>query len=722
MESDNKIYKNSVYPNKDISTSINRVDSEEKIGGTAKYLTDYEFDNMLYAKTLRSSKAHAKIKSITIPDLPQGYYIVDKNDVPGNNAVKIIFDDMPYFADEYVNYIGDPILLVVGEEKEKILNIMENIQVEYEELEGIFSIDEALKGNKKPIYNNDNVFIKYNFSKGKSEEIFNKAYKIIEGKYDTGYQEHIYLEPQGMIGVYDNGKISVYGSMQCPYYVKNALKQGLGFDDEHIQVIQTTTGGAFGGKEEYPSLIAGHAAFAAIKCEKPVQLIFDRNEDVQFTTKRHPSKIKIKAAVNEDYKIEGMDVDIILDGGAYIGLSGVILQRAMFACTGAYNIENINVKGRVVATNNVVSGAYRGFGAPQAYFALEMFINKIAREFNVEPLVVKKRNFIKQGDHTCTGGTFKDPVPIPELINKIEEVSEYSEKIKKYKNKQYKGIGLSIFYHGCGFTGSAEKDVIKAIVKLRKYKDNKVEILISNVEMGQGATTTLRKIAAYALNIDVEDVIYENPDTDRVPDSGPTVASRTIMIVGKLIQDAAEEMKAKWNSSESFEVSVQYKHPKGYCWDNEKLHGDAYNAYAWAVNVVEVEVNPITYEVDVIGIWTAFDIGKAIDEKIVYGQIDGGMIQGIGYGSIEVMNSQEGRLKQRSITDYIIPTSMDFPKVNRELVDNPYKLGPYGAKGLGEVSFVGAPVAFAAAVENAINKPIEKIPVTPEHIMEVMEK
>lgn len=702
-----------------ISTPINRFDAPDKISGEAQYLDDIEIKDILYAKTLRSEKARAKIVSIIYPELPEGYFIVDKNDIPGKNKVKIIYDDMPFFAEDIVNYIGEPIALVVGKDKSTIMSILSQIKIKYEDLDPIFSMEEAKY--KVPIFKDNNLFADYKYSKGDIKEAYKNASKVFTREYETGYQEHIYMEPQGVIGIYENDRITVLGSIQCPYYVKDAIVEGLGWDSNRVQVIQTTTGGAFGGKEEYPSLTAGQVAFAAIKSRKPVKLVFDRDEDIQCSTKRHPSKIKITMLLNKNNKIIGIDNDISINGGAYCGLTNIVLQRAMFTATGVYNIENVSVRGRSYATNTVPCGGFRGFGGPQGFFALEMHMAYVAQQLNINPLDFKKMNFVKKGDLTSTGGIYRGEVPIIDIVEKIESLSNYSNKYVDYKkNNIRRGIGLSLFFHGGGFTGSGERDHIKAVVKLRKYKNNTVEILISNVEMGQGTQTTLRKIVATELSIPFERIILTNPNTDRVPDSGPTVASRTIMIVGKLLQEAAVKLKNCWIDDEEQQITETYKPPEGFYWDDSKFEGDAYNEYSWGANVVEVKYNPITYEITVEAVYAVFDIGVPIDEKIIKGQIDGGIIQGLGHGSIEVMDIRDGHLIQKTNTDYTIPTSLDFPKVISSLIINPYNNGPFGAKSAGELTFVGAPVAYALAVKDAIGKDINKIPVTPENIMEMI--
>jgi CO/xanthine dehydrogenase Mo-binding subunit len=705
-----------------IRTPVDRSDARIKINGTAEYIGDILFEGMLYAKTLRSKRPRAVIHSVEIPPIPEGYFIVDKHDVPGKNRVKIIIDDMPFFSEDRVNYAGEPILLVVGPDRETIAHILEAITVTYSDIEPVYTIDEAKNGSAPPLFGSDNLFASYEIVKGDPIGAFSQASIRFEDIYRTGFQEHAYLEPQGTIGVYENGRVTVYGSMQCPYYVKNALIQGLGWSEDRIRVVQTTTGGAFGGKEEYPSLIAGHAAFAAIKAKRPVQLVFDRAEDVRFTTKRHPAIIRIASALDSHNRITAMDVEIKLDAGAYAGLSEVVLQRAMFCSTGVYNIPNVRVRGSAVATNNVFTGAFRGFGGPQATFAVEMHMHGLADRIGEDPLRFKRMHLIKKHDTTVTEGTIRQEVALPALIEAVTGPSDYFGKLQRFqgvKGTVRRGIGLSVFLHGCAFTGSGEKEKIRARVKLRKYRDGTVEILVSSVEMGQGPQTTLKKIVAYTLDIPLNNVVYKNPDTDEVPDSGPTVASRTVMIVGFLLQKAAEKMRESWNSAPEFELQERYEQPPFVQWDQQRFKGDAYPVYSWGANVVEVEVDSLTWEVTVKGIWAAYDIGTPMDERIIRGQIEGGISQGLGYATMEVMNSSEGRFMQESLFDYVIPTAVDLPKIHSTLIENEYEYGPFGAKCAGELPFVGAAPALASAVQHALGVPITRIPLTPDYLQEV---
>jgi CO/xanthine dehydrogenase Mo-binding subunit len=691
---------------KNISKSIVKVDAADKTSGKSKYINDIEYPGILHAKTIRSKHAKAKILSRKYPELPEGYYIVDYKDIPGTNFIKIILEDWKIFAEDEVNHYLEPIALLLGPDKEIVQDLVEQVEIEYQ--------------IEVPEFDFNDSAIHYHFNKGDIKEAEKHSDRVISITYDTPYQEQLYIEPQGMIGYFEEGQVTLVGSIQCPYYVKNAVIQILDCDEDYIRVKQSTVGGAFGGKEEFPSLIACQLAIAIHKYKVPISLIYEREEDMEVTTKRHPAKLQMTGYI-KDKKITGLRCNVGIDAGAYIGLSGVVLSRALIASTGAYTIHNLEVDGDVYITNTVPNGAYRGFGAPQMFFAIEMFIHHVAKEIGVDPLEFRKEILAKQNDKTSTNGTFRDPIIMPEMLEKALKESNYIEKIQQYSNDDsFRGIGMSWFLHGCGFTGSGEADHIKALVELEKNEKDQVSILIAAVDMGQGINTSMRKLVASLLDIPIEQVIYDLPDTNKVPDSGPTVASRTMMIVGGLVARAARKLKESWKPGVYQKTSERYKQPEYIKWNEKTFQGDAYPAYSWGINIVEVEVDKRTYEVSVKEEWSVYDVGKAIDEQIIFGQADGGQLQGLGYGYLERMSHKDGKIQHKNVTDYIIPTTVDTPLMHTYLMDNPYPLGPYGAKGAGELTLVGGAPAVALAIENAIGKKVTKIPVSPEYIMELM--
>ncbi|MGG1400357.1 xanthine dehydrogenase family protein molybdopterin-binding subunit [Bacillus salipaludis] len=707
---------------KDISISVPKKDHKGKVSGQLPYISDVKIENMVYGVLYRSPIVYGKILSIQLPTLPEGYEAVGAEHIPGPNYVKIIKEDQPIFANEWVQYIGEPILMLVGKDLDILYSLLDEVKIEFEEHQAIYTLDEAIQ--QKSTSGVSMSCYEFGESLETISTIEQRAHQIIEEEYDTGYQEHVYLEPQGMLAIYKEDEIVVQGSMQCLYYIKNALVNALACGEDEVRVVQSPTGGGFGGKEDFPSMMACHVAVAAKAVKKSVMLVFDRSEDMVVTTKRHPAKLKYRTALDQEGNILSMCVDVFLDGGANEGLSSVVLQRALINSAGVYKIPHFHAKGYVLKTNTVPNGAFRGFGAPQSFAGIESHMGHLSKLANIDPLEYKRKYLVKQGDPTITKGNFRDPILMEEMIEDLLTKSEYKKKKEEFQrfnqqSQRYKkGIGTSMFLHGCGFTGSGERDHIKATVKLVKSKDGKVMLKISNSDMGQGIYTTLSKIVAKELDLPFERVLYPNPDTKEVPDSGPTVASRTTMIVGKLLERAAKKLKDQWQIGVEQEVVEHYVHREMIPWNELTFTGDAYPAYSWGSNIVEVEVDTVTGNVKLEKVYGNYEVGKVIDELIMKGQIDGGLAQGLAYGYLEKMTSKQGRIQQKSISDYGPPTSLDVVKIESKVFDNPYADGPYGAKGAGELTLIGGAPAVQAAIEDALQTSFQQIPITPEVIME----
>lgn len=689
-----------------ITDSVDRVDIQAKLNGSAKYIEDITFENLHFARTLRSTIAKGKILEVSYPKGYAGITVIDKNDVMAKNEVSMIDVDMPIFADGEVNYVGEPLALIVGKNKNDIISFMKEIKVAYEPGNPILSMADA----------SDFVFSERSYTKGNLET--HKSLEQFKGHYKTTYQEQLYMEKQGVVAQYVDDRIEIYASMQCPYYVKNALINALGFDENRIRVVQVTTGGAFGGKEDYPSIMACQTALASIKIGAPVRLIFDRREDIEFTTKRHPSEVDITSYL-EDGKIKGMKIHVQLDAGPYLGLSDVVLQRAILSMTGAYQIENLEVSGILYKTNNLFNGAFRGFGAPQSLFALEQHMTQLAKHLGKDPLEFRKEYFVKKGQLTSTSGIYHENIYLDKMAERLEKMTDYKNLKRVSKEGNLVGYGLSIVPHGGGFTGDGEAEHIKAVVKLKKDTEGLVHIYVSNVEMGQGALTTLSKIVASALNLPIERIVYNNPDTDLVPDSGPTAASRTTMVIGRLLYNAALKLKDVLDVNEEVIVTEHYKQPDYIEWNQDLLQGNAYLSYSWAALLARVEVDPITLDIECTDIYGVYDVGIPIDERLLLGQIHGGVIQGLGYGMMEEMYSENGKIQQNSFSSYAVPTSADIPNIHTDWIINEYDEGPFGAKAAGELTLVGIAPAVASAVADAVGHDIYEIPVLPEKILEV---
>lgn len=703
-----------------ISEPVRRLDAAPKAEGRAAYLADLRFEGMLHGRIVASACERGRLRAIRYPELPPGYAAVDARDIPagGANRILMIKDDWPVFADAEVRFKGQTVALLVGPDREVLAGLVDRTAVEYEEGTPVRSIDDALALVGGPLHGTNNLFADYTIVKGDPDAAFARAGEVVEERFTTGAQEHVYLEPQGCVAVPEWGGMTLHVSTQCPFYVRKAVAHALGWPNERVRVAVPEVGGGFGGKEHFPDVLATAAAVAALKTGRPVRLVLDRAEDMRVTCKRHPSRIRFRTALGRDGAILGMEIDTVLDAGAYETCSPVVLQRALFTSTGVYDIPNVRVRGRAVATDVVPSDAFRGFGAPQALFAIEMHMDHLARSVGADPVDFRRRHFLRRGSTTVTNGRIHEEVLLDPMLDRLLAASGYRS--KAVAQGVGRGIGISFGAHGCAFTGSGERDLIRARVGLRKRADDRVEILAAGVDMGQGLATAFRKVVAGALGVPLAGVSYERPDTGRVPDSGPTIASRSTMIVGRLLEQAARELRERWRDGEEQETWRDYAHPPHLAWDPGTLQGDAYPVWGWGVNAVEVAVDPSTFEVSVVKAWALYDVGVPVDRLAVEGQAHGGMVQALGWAGLEKLENRCGAYRQATLADYAIPTSLDAPPIEVDFVDNPYPLGPSGAKGAGELVFDVAAPAFVMAVQQAVGAAFRDLPLTPERIAEAL--
>jgi CO/xanthine dehydrogenase Mo-binding subunit len=699
-----------------VGTAVPRKEAWIKVTGAAEYVDDICLPGMLHGATVRSTIPRGRIQQIRFTDgVPwSDFTIVTARDIPGKNIVSLITEDQPYLADGVVSHAQEPILLLAHPDKDLVRKARQLVHIEYEPLPAIFDMDESLRAG--------NAFKTYLIEKGNVEKAWSEAAFVVEGEYSTGAQEQLYIEPNGMLASIDaGGTITVRGSMQCPFYVHKALMPLFALPSEKIRVIQQETGGAFGGKEEYPSMLAGHAALLAWKSGKPVKIVYDREEDMAATTKRHPSRTRHRTAISRDGRLLAMDIEFVIDGGAYATLSSVVLSRGTIHASGPYRCDNVRVRSTAVATNTPPHGAFRGFGAPQSLFALERHMNKAARATGLAPDEFRRRNLLRQGDTTATGQTIKDPIDLPALQDRALTIAGYREKIKRFEilnrtNARKKGIGFATFLHGAGFTGSGERH-LASVVEMEATPDGRVRILSSMTEMGQGTNTILAQIAAETLGISYEQVDVPRPDTSLVPNSGPTVASRTAMVIGKLVEKAALALKRELAQDGSKRVRVQYEEPPGISWDDEKYRGEAYGAYSFATYVAEVTVDTLTGEIQVDDFVALQEVGRVLHPILAAGQIEGGVVQGIGYALYEKVIWRDGSMANNQLTNYIIPTIVDVPPIGVFFEEIPYAHGAMGAKGIGELPIDGPAPAILNAVENALGIPFDHLPLMPEDVL-----
>jgi CO/xanthine dehydrogenase Mo-binding subunit len=692
-----------------VGRSVPRREGGDKVTGRARYTDDLAISGAWFGKTIRSTVPRGRIRSITLdPAFDwRRVVLVTADDIPGDNVVQLIRDDQPVLAPKggEIRHKEEPILLLAAADRDTLEEAISHIRIEYDTAEPVYLIDKATE-----------VFSTVEIRKGKVLEEVEDVEVVVERTFRVGLQEQLYIEPQGAIAIPErDGSIKVIGSLQCPYYVHRALKRALRLSDAEAVVIQAETGGGFGGKEEYPSIVAVHAALLARKAGRPVRLIYDRHEDLAATTKRHPGVIKHRTAVKKDGTLLAQDIEIVLDGGAYCTLTPVVLSRAAIHAAGAYSCPNVRIRARAVATNTPPNGAFRGFGAPQSLFAAELMVEHVAERLGMSSVDLRRQWMLRLGDTTATGQVLTESVG-SELV--LDAALNAAAPLRRADVPTCRrGRGLSLVFHGSGFTGSGEKK-LQGTIGFEALADGTFRILTASTEIGQGTKTIFCQLAADALGVGLDKVVLAPQDTSLVPDSGPTVASRTAMIVGRLVQEAATEVKERLKREKApLRVEKSYIQPDSIHWDENTYRGDAYPVYAWACTIADVEVDITTGEVRVTDLVTAVDCGKALHPVMAEGQIEGGCLQAVGWATIEEIKMKDGGYQNDRLATYLIPTALDAPRIRTILVENPYSRGPFGAKGIGELPMDGPAPAIIAAIHDAIGVWLDEIPATPEKVL-----
>jgi CO/xanthine dehydrogenase Mo-binding subunit len=694
-----------------VGQSVPRLDGPAKVGGTARYVDDLVFPGMLHARTVRATIPCGRVTGVRLGFDPTGFTVVDWRDIPGKNCVAHITEDQPCLVHDEVRHVAEAVVLLAHEDREALLGAA--VDITYERAEPLLDPLQATQVHKH-----------IRIERGDVEAALRGADQVIEGEYRTGAQEHAYIETNGFIAVPEaNGGVTVYGSLQCPYYVHHALMRLLGMSADLVRVVQTECGGGFGGKEDYPSMIAGHAALLALKAKRPVKLVYDRAEDMWATTKRHPSIVRHRTGVTKQGRLVAMDIEVVLDGGAYVTLSPVVLSRCCLHASGAYRCPNVRIDGRAVFTNTNPSGAFRGFGAPQSQFAMEAHMDRIAAVLGEDPARLRLRNLLRPGDLTPTGQAIGPDSSAEAVLREAVKRSGWNRKRKAWLGSN-RGIGLALFRHGAGFTGDGEVRLASQCTLVTSERG--VRILVASTDIGQGTRTILSQIVADALGVPLEQVEFGPQDTANVPNSGPTVASRTAMVVGRILERGAQELRERIGESSPGEhfrrhgatsVTTQYEQPRGLIWDEEHYRGDAYPTYAWACDVVEVTYDPDTYEVRPTRMTLVQEFGRAINPVLAVGQVEGGTAQAVGWALMEHVAMRDGGMANPHLTDYVIPTTLDTPRLDTIVLENPTPHGAFGAKGVGELPFNGPAPAIVNAMRH-LGLDVREVPALPERVME----
>ena len=745
-----------------LGKSINRPDAPGKTTGKTRFLTDIAVDNMAHGAPVYSSIPFGEYTSIDLSKAKKvdGYIdFVSAKDIPAENQIGVIVSDQPLFADKTVRFIGDSIGLVVAETHEAAIEAAKAVSISYAEKTPYYTIDESRDAEDNFI-DESNLACHHKVRKGDIQKGFVESDQIIEARFKTPYQEHYYLEPQACIAS-PNGsdKMKILGSLQCPFYIQKAIARVFDWPYENILVEQAPTGGAFGGKEDIPSEVCARAAVAAMKINRPVKVVYTRHDDAQLTSKRHPFQMYYKVGVKNDGTLVSAEILLEENAGAYATLSTVVSYRSCAQAMGPYVIPNIHVDSNSYLTNLPTTGAFRGFGSPQAAFGHERMMDVIADELGIGPMALRLKNVIKPGDQTQTAQVLNESVGAEETIQEAAKLAKW-DTFNPTKDGRYKyGLGMSSIHYG-NCLGAAGWHMDGSGVNIKLFPDGNVHVAYGLVEMGQGSETAVRQMTAEAMGISMDRITVLPTNSAQVPDSGPAVASRNVVMTGNAIRNATKKFlpvlknsAAEWMSCSIDDISIsndiindrssgteiQFHELCDYMgktqtdmeftgwWHTPELDydattgiGEAYFSYSFATQIAKVKVDTLTGLVDVENIYAAYDVGKAINPSGIEGQVEGGSAQGIGWATTEDFKIKDGKVQTPNLTTYLLPTALDSADVETTIVEKPEPEGPWGAKGIGEPSIIPTAGAVANAVSNAIGIQMNEIPLTPERVLNAL--
>ena len=758
--------------------SVPRKDGAPKVDGSALYVDDLVLPGMLHAAVATSAHPHAWLDAVDVSEAlkaPGVRCVMTAPDVPGVNQVGVAKKDQPLLAEDKVRWLGDRLALIAADTPRQARAAAKLVKGSYRPLGGVFDPEEALEPGA-PVLHDDNatgnLCAKGCVYQGDARRAMDEADVVVEATFEFGMQEHAYLETQGCVAVPEgDGHITIYASMQCPFYVQSAVADVLALPLSKVRVVQTTTGGAFGGKEDYPSEPAACAAVLAYKTGRPVKLILNRSEDIQLSTKREAQRVHHRLGAKRDGTLVAMEIDLFIDAGAYAGLAGVVAERGNASAVGPYRVPHVRVDTYTVYTCNAFSGAFRGFGHPQVAVATESQIEELARRLSMSALDIRRNNLLVAGDVTATGERLPAPVEARDTLEQAAGSLDFGAlqaRVRAHNERGGRtrlGLGVSTISYGCCLhAGGQHLEGAGSLVQV--HRDGSVSVAVGNTEMGQGALTVLAQIAADAVGCTVDAVNVKHVDTDLVPDSGPTVASRTTTMSGNAVLDAGRQLKEELlpvaarllGTKRAADVTLEggvaraghkqlpfrdvvqaaylekrhlmkagwYAPPRKQ-WDPKTGQGQPYSAYAYATHIALVEVDTYTGRARVKKVACAHDVGRALFVDGVAGQVEGGVVQGLGYAVMERLVQREGRILNANFTDYIIPSSLDAPEIEIVMIESQgvgegQAAGPFGAKGVGEPSLIPICAAVGNAIADAVGERVLSMPFMPELVLEALER
>lgn len=729
-----------VYQN--IGKSIPRVDARGKVTGETPYSGDLSMDGMLHMKMLFAGRPHARIKGIKTDKAeaaPGVVAIYTAKDIPVNEH-GLQWQDQPTLCGvgsskpgaDVVRYIGDQVAAVVAATEAEAAAAVKLIEVDFEDLPVLDDPIEAMKPDAPRIHEHigdSNICVHYKIRKGNVDEGFAKADMIAESEYRTPVQEHAYLQPEaGLAYIDEEGRITIACGGQWTHEDQHQVAHSLNLAPESIRVVYPAVGGAFGGREDMSVQIV--LALAAWKLQRPVKIIWSRQESIVGHGKRHAIILRAKWGATKDGKVIAIENEIIGDGGAYMYTSNKVLGNSAITSTGAYNIPNVKTDVYGVYTNNVPGAAFRGFGAPQALFMAEMQMNKLAEKLGIDPVEFRLKNALKDGDTMGVGTPSPSPVSVTQCIEAARDQFGWKkgngpQTMDNHRQSTLvRGHGFAAGFKNIGFSFGYQENCWAKIEIRGKGEIEQVVLHHASAEVGQGTHTVMIQMAAEAVGVPFEKVKLISSDSATMGNSGSVSASRMTFMSGNAIRGAAEVALNKWKAEERPAIGeFQYLAPRTTPFDHETGYSTPNFAYAFVAQGIEVEVDTETGHLRVVRVISADDVGKPINPALVEGQVEGAVVQAQGYAVLEDYKTKDGRVLTDQLSTYLIPTIWDIPeKVETVFLEIPDPNGPWGARGVGELPFLTVAPAIGAAIHDATGVWINEFPFTPERVLRALGK
>ena len=710
-----------------IGQPVTRPDALEKATGTTLYAADLAVDGCAYIKVLRSPHHHAKIVHMEKAEaeaIPGVHAVLTAEDVRGTNILKMAGDDQPILCGNKVRFIGDPVAAVVANSEELASYALEKIEVTYEPMEPVLTPEEALKEGAIKVHDDrPNLFFEQPIIHGDVQKGFSESEAVVEKVYATQSVEHAYLENDaGVAYIHENGQLIIMSASQNIHAHRKTISEALGLSLDKVRVIQTPTGGAFGGKLDVS--VGGILGLAALKLKRPVKLVYTRSETFAATPKRHPFLMKVKVGAKKDGTFMALDFDLTADGGAYKSFSNSVTQRGLIHSQGPYHFPNANVYGKAVYTNTAFKGAMRGFGVPQVAFAIESILDELAMELKMDPLALRMKNGFVKGNTTICGQVLDHAIGFKECVETLNPLYEKALKEAKTNttNEMKRGVGLGGVWFG---PGRSAPDQSEAWAEL--LPDDTLQIWIAASDMGQGTDTMFWQIAAETIGFPLEKVKVFTTDTEITPDGNFSAGSRQTYVSGRAVQMAVEELKKAmdenrvktYNEMKAKGLPTLYKainKPVTSRPDPKTGQGVPWETYSFGIQMAEVSVEIKTGKVDVLKITSVHDLGTVINIQNVEGQLHGGIYMGLGYALME----EFVYTKTDSFAKFKVPRAKDMPEMEIITLNIPRKKGPFGASGTAEYADVPTAPAIANAIYNACGARIRDLPITPEKIKKAL--